>query len=112
MKIQGVVFVSETERNNIGIFIPENAKTAARCTLNNRYNFRYIFYLFVFSVHLLFLYIAFKKILLGFHVGWGERSEPQLNQDVGVHSVHPSLPKIIILNTKFPSWGSMPMALI
>jgi len=36
---------------------------------------------------------------LGFHAGWGERSEPQLNQDAGVHSVHPSLPKIIILNT-------------
>jgi len=41
--------------------------------------------------------IGFKKIILGFQVGWGERSEPQLNQDVGVHSVHPNLPKIIIL---------------
>jgi len=43
------------------------------------------------------IFIGFKKIILGFHAGWGERSEPQLNQDVGVHSVHPNLPKIIIL---------------
>jgi len=47
--------------------------------------------------------IGFKKIILGFPVGWGERSEPQLNQDVGVHSVHPNL----LQNNYFKSYRAL-----